>query len=93
MQVQPLGWEEPLEKEGLPTPVFWPREPHGQRSPAGYSPWGRRGSDTTEQPTLLHLAQSLQGPSVAVWVTVSFLVLVRSYFAVGTQWASQVAQW
>ena len=30
------------------TPVFLPGEPHGQRSPVGYSPWGRKESDTTE---------------------------------------------
>ena len=46
--VQSLGWEDPLEKEWLPTPVFWPGEFHGQRSLAGYSPWGRKESDTTE---------------------------------------------
>ena len=27
--VQSLGWEEPLEKEWLPTLVFWPGEFHG----------------------------------------------------------------
>ena len=27
-QVQSLGWEDPLEKGKLPTPVFWPGEPH-----------------------------------------------------------------
>ena len=27
--VPPLGWEDPLEKERLPTPVFWPGESHG----------------------------------------------------------------
>ena len=26
---QSLGWEDPLEKERLPTPVFWPRELQG----------------------------------------------------------------
>ena len=26
--VQSLGWEDPLEKEQLPTPVSWPRESH-----------------------------------------------------------------
>ena len=31
-----------------PTPVFLPGESHGQRSLAGYSPWGRKESDTTE---------------------------------------------
>ena len=24
-----LGWEDPLEKGKVPTPVFWPRELHG----------------------------------------------------------------
>ena len=32
-----------------PTPVFLPAESHGQRSLAGYSPRGRKQSDTTEQ--------------------------------------------
>ena len=45
-QIWSLGWEDPLEKkEWLPTPVFLPREFHGQRSLAGYSPWGRKVSD------------------------------------------------
>ena len=26
--------------EGILAPVFWPGKFHGQRSPAGYSPWG-----------------------------------------------------
>ena len=41
-QVQSLGREEPLEKERLPTPIFWPGGFHGQRSLVGYSPWGLR---------------------------------------------------
>ena len=32
-----------------PTPVFLPGESHGQKSLAGYSPWGRRESDRTEK--------------------------------------------
>ena len=32
-----------------PTPVFLPGNSHGQRSLAGYSPWGRKESDTTER--------------------------------------------
>ena len=36
-------------KKWLPTPVFLPGEPHGQRSLVGYSPWGHRETDTTEQ--------------------------------------------
>ena len=31
-----------------PTPVLLPGESHGQRSLLGYSPWGRKESDTTE---------------------------------------------
>ena len=31
------------------TPVFLPGESHGQRSLVGSSPWGHKGSDTTER--------------------------------------------
>ena len=31
------------------TPVFLAGKSHGQRSLAGYSPWGHKESDTTEQ--------------------------------------------
>ena len=47
-QIQSLGQEDPLEK-GMAThsiPVFLPGESHRQRSLAGYSPWGRKDSDT-----------------------------------------------
>ena len=37
--VRSLGWKDPLRREQLPTPVFWPGEFHGQRSLAGYSLW------------------------------------------------------
>ena len=30
------------------TPVLLPEESHGQRSLAGYSPWGHKKLDTTE---------------------------------------------
>ena len=39
-----------------PTPVLLPGKSHGRRSLKGCSPWGRRGSDTTEQ---LHFHFSL----------------------------------
>ena len=42
--VPSLGWEDPLEKERLPTPVFWPEEFHRL-----YSPWGGKELDTTER--------------------------------------------
>ena len=34
------------------TPVFLPGKFHGQRSLVGYSPWGPKELDTTEQLTL-----------------------------------------
>ena len=51
MQVRSLGWEDPLEEEMAPvlTPVFLPGKFLGQRSLAGYSPWGYKESDTSEQ--------------------------------------------
>ena len=48
--VQSLGQEDPLEK-GIP--VFLPGEFNGQRSLAGYSPWGCKELDRTEQLTLM----------------------------------------
>ena len=38
----------PWRREWLPTPVFLPREYHGQRSLGGYRPWGHKESDMTE---------------------------------------------
>ena len=37
----------PCRKEWQPTPVFLPGEIHGQRTLAGYSPWGHKESNTT----------------------------------------------
>ena len=53
--VRPLGWEDPLEKGMAPTPVFLPGEVHGQRSLAGFSPWGCKESNTTERLTHFHI--------------------------------------
>ena len=37
-----------------PTPVFLPGKYHEQRSLVGYSPWGRKELDMTEQLTHTH---------------------------------------
>ena len=39
----------PWRRERQPTPVFLPGESHGQRNLVGYSPWGRKDLDVTEQ--------------------------------------------
>ena len=54
-QVQTLGWEDPPEKEVAATPVFLPEKSHGQRSLVGYSPMGRKESDTTEWLNTAHV--------------------------------------
>ena len=46
----------PWRRKWQPIPVFLPGKFHGQRSLAGYSPWGRKESDTTER---LHLSLGL----------------------------------
>ena len=50
--VRSLGREDPLvpwRRAWQPTPVFLPGESHGQRSLAGYSPWGCKELDMTER--------------------------------------------
>ena len=50
-RVRSLGQEDPLEKETAihSNPLqLLPGKSHGQRSLVGYSPWGRKESDTTE---------------------------------------------
>ena len=49
MQFRSLGREDPLEKEMATHSNILAWKSHGQRSLAGYSPWGRKESDTTEQ--------------------------------------------
>ena len=43
-----LCWEDPLVKGKATHSIILARESHGQRSLAGYSPWGHKESDTTE---------------------------------------------
>ena len=45
----PWVGKSPWRRKWQSTPVLLPRKSHGQRSLAGYSPRGRKESDTTEQ--------------------------------------------
>ena len=63
-----LGWEDPLEKK-MATHSSILGEFHGQRSLAGYSPWGLKELDKTEQLTHTHtlitgLGEGWNGASV-----------------------------
>ena len=46
--VRSLSWEDPLEKEMATHSSIFPWKFYGQRSLAGYSPWGRKESDMTD---------------------------------------------
>ena len=48
MWLQFLGREDPLEEITATTPVFLPRESHGQRTLADYSPGGCKELDRTK---------------------------------------------
>ena len=49
MWVQSWVGKTPWRRKWQPTPVFLPGKSHGQRSLAGYGPWGCKESDTTER--------------------------------------------
>ena len=53
----------PWRRKWHPTQVFLPGKSHGQRSLVGYSPWGRKESDTTER---LHFTSGHNMCSLAV---------------------------
>ena len=48
-QVLHLSWEDPLEKKMATTLVLLPGKSHGWRSMVGYSAWGHKELDMTEQ--------------------------------------------
>ena len=45
----PWAGKIPWRRKWQPTPGFLPGKSHGQRSLAGYSPWGHKESETAEQ--------------------------------------------
>ena len=68
----------PWRRTRQPTPVFLPAESHGQRSLAGYSPYGRKESNATCSSGTVGLAGALSlwgCPSpFRTWVSVSFVI-------------------
>ena len=77
----------PWRRKWQPTPMFLPGKFHGQKSLAGYSPWGHEELDTTEQ---LSSEQHMYEWSRKHWVegytkyfpikTQSILVPINLYF-------------
>ena len=72
----------PWRRKWQPTPVFSPRKSHGQRSLAGYSPWGHKESDITER------LNSNKKKEFALKTFFSFILLLFSSLV----WASLLAQ-
>ena len=54
-EFHPWVWKIPWRRKWQPTTVFLPGKSPGQRSLAGYSSWGPKESDTTEQLTFIHM--------------------------------------
>ena len=67
-----------------PTPVFLPGEFHGQRILAGYSPQGRKESDTTEGLTFslftLSGTREVRALPYSTAVRIQLVICSRSYF-------------
>ena len=58
----------PWKRKWQLTPVFLPGKFHGQRSLAGYSPWDRKESDTTDRLThFSHLNNRVMNLGSALW--------------------------
>ena len=53
----------PWKRAWQPSPVFLPGEFHGQRSLAGYGPWGHRESDTPEAWAWAKINSCIQFPN------------------------------
>ena len=53
LRLDPWVGKIPWRRDWQPTPVFLPRESHGQRSLVDYSPWGHKELDMTKQLTLI----------------------------------------
>ena len=81
-QVQSLGWEDPLEKGTATHSSIVPGECYGQRSLAGYSPWGHKESDMTEPLTFTFFFSPMLLSIEAVCVS------LHNYFL--REWSSQL---
>ena len=67
-QFDPLVGKITWKEDWQSTPVFLPGEFHGQRSLAGYSPWGHKESDITEWHTHIMIYYSALKRRLHVWM-------------------------
>ena len=79
-----------LRRERHPTLVFLPGEFHGQRSLAGYSPWGRKESDMTEQLNWTELNWSKNQHRFQIYVRKTEKITIKSLFLVSVAMKGKV---
>ena len=70
----------PWRRAWQPTPVFLPEESHGQRSLVGYSPWGRKESDTSEHLSTQKYVIKFQGEEAKIALVLLKIYLKLQYF-------------
>ena len=73
-----LGWY-PGERHGNPYQYSCLENPHRQRSLVGYSPWGRKESDTVEQ---LSIAQHWLFEFSFLWISFVILVIILLFYTI-----------
>ena len=78
--------EIPWSRKWQPTPVFLPGKFPGQRGLAGYSPWGHKEWDTTEDPSTQRARAHTPSPSLTQSLTLSPPWTPTPDTAVGKQW-------
>ena len=76
-RVRSLGWEDPWRRKWQSTPVLLPGKSHGQRSLVGYSPCGRKESDTTERHGYIIINELHQIKFISPRVTVHVTILIK----------------
>ena len=69
----PGSGRSPGKTKRQPTPVFLLGKSHGQKSLVGYSPWGHKESDTTEQLTFFITSQ------LSFLFSFSYLFVMRKF--------------
>ena len=70
----------PWRRRWQPTPVFLPGESPGQRSLTGYSPWGRKELDTTEE-LHFHFQSSIDRLRIGYVQSFAVTVLGKKFFS------------
>ena len=77
-RVLSLGGKIPWRRKWQPTPVFLPGKFHGWKSLVGYSPWGCKESDTTEQ-LHLHSKYWLASLYIHIFPIITYIYAAKLY--------------